>query len=174
MIMIRRLLVACWLALAVVCHAVAAESAINPSPHLLGRAQFCYAGLFPVYEANYYRLPGSGEGQAEGRCLQLSYKRAISASVLAEATWKTFEEQHGAAVTRKYQDDLQRFSESYRDVDAEQGYMFCLTDGHQGVLYHDSAEILKIEDQDLARRYMQIWVNGESSGVPQWTFRDCS
>jgi len=76
--MIRRFLVAGWLALAVVCHAVAAGSAINPSLHLLGRAQFCYAGLFPVYEANYYLLPGSEEGQAEGRCLQLSYKRAIN------------------------------------------------------------------------------------------------
>lgn len=169
-----RFIVSGGLLLAMTCQSASADPAGAGSLHLADKAQYCYASLFPVYEAYYYRMAGLDEDSSGGACIKLAYKREISASSLAKATRKTFEEQHGLEKVLQYKDGLERIGDSYRDVNPQSGYMYCLKSNEQGVLYHDRKQILQVDDPELAALYLQIWVQEEKDGKPVWTFRDCS
>ena len=135
---------------------------------LRAQARACYLGFIKLYDAEYLVDDG------DSRCVRVSYLRKFSADELGEATTKVFAKRHGSEIAAEYVDLLNGVNKSYADVDSGDSYTYCVANAVGGVLIRDNETVKRIESDDFARRFLQIWVLGEGNdGQPEWNFRRC-
>jgi len=166
--MMHRILPLCLLLLAGPGFAAPGLSFADSLLDLKAQARACHLGFIKLYEADYYARPGVG------RCIRLSYLREFSGEALDEATLKVFEKRHGEATVARYRADLARIGAAYRPVGPGDRYTYCVSADAGGVLLRDGEAVVRIDSDDLAERFMQIWVRSDRpDGAPDWAFGQC-
>lgn len=141
---------------------------VDDSLELRDQARACYLGFIKLYDVDYLADAN------DARCVRVSYLRNFSADELSDATTKVFAQRHGADVAAEYIDLLQGVNSAYADVANGDTYTYCVADSVGGVLIRDDEAVQRIESDDFARRFFQIWVKGErNDGRPEWSFRNC-
>lgn len=135
---------------------------------LKAQARACYMGFIELYDADYYARPGVG------RCIRLSYLRDFSGEALDEATVKVFKQRHGEAMVARYREDLARIGAAYRPVVPGDRYTYCVGNDSGGVLLRDGEAVARIDSNELAERFLQIWVRSDApDSLPEWGFGQC-
>jgi hypothetical protein len=146
-------------------------SALPPVDELLelrDQARACYLGFIKIYDVDYLA------DDASTRCVRVSYLRGFSADELGEATTKVFAKRHGNAEAARFIDLLDGVNQSYKAVQDGDTYTYCVADTAGGVLIRDGEPVKRISSDEFARRFLQIWVNGErADGMPEWSFNNC-
>lgn len=136
---------------------------------LRAQARACYLGFIKLYDVDYL----VNEGDA--RCVRVSYLRGFSADQLGKATSKVFAQRHGDDIAERYLDLLGDINAAYEPVNDGDTYTYCVNQAAGGgVLLRDGQPVTRVASDDFAERFMQIWVQGETSdGKPDWNFRSC-
>ena len=136
---------------------------------LKAQARACYLGFLELYDVDYFRAP-----TRETDCIRLSYLREFDAETLGEATLEVFKDRHGEDLVSRYRAELEQVAAAYRSVEPGDRYLYCLEDDGTGILQRDDAPTLRLASADFARRFLQIWVQGEDgTGAPRWGFPSC-
>ena len=135
---------------------------------LRAQTRACYLGFIDLYDVDYFR------GPAQASCVRLSYLRGFDAETLGEATRKVFADRHGDRLGSRYEAELEQVAAAYRAVEPGDQYTYCLEPDGTGALLRDDLPALQMASPDFARRFLQIWVQGEdASGEPRWSFGSC-
>jgi hypothetical protein len=136
---------------------------------LKAQARACYLGFIELYDVDYFRAPAR-----DTSCIRLSYLREFDAETLGEATREVFKDRHGAGLVNRYRVELEQVAAAYRPVAPGDRYLYCLEADGSGILQRDGAPTLQLPSVDFARRFLQIWVQGEESpDDPEWGFSSC-
>ena len=136
---------------------------------LKAQARACYLGFLKLYDVEYFRAPTQ-----DASCIRLSYLREFDAQTLGEATREVFKDRHGARLVSRYRAELEQVAAAYRSVAPGDQYIYCLEADGGGALQRDDVPTLRLSSADFARRFLQIWVQGEDGvGDPRWGFRSC-
>ena len=136
---------------------------------LKAQARACYIGFIALYDADFFRNRADGTA-----CVRLSYLRGFDAESLGEATQKVFEDRHGTGVVRRYGPELEQVASAYQSVQPGDRYLYCLGYDGTGTLLRDAEPTLRLPSAGFARRFLQIWVEGEDElGNPRWGFSSC-
>ena len=136
---------------------------------LKAQARACYLGFLELYDVDYFRAP-----TRDTNCIRLSYLREFDAETLGEATLEVFKDRHGEGLVSRYRAELEQVAAAYRSVEPGDHYLYCLEADGSGTLQRDEAPTLRLASADFARRFLQIWVQGEDgAGDPRWAFRSC-
>lgn len=139
---------------------------VAPAMANLPDGKACYMSFFEIYEASYKESP------AQGRCVNLSYLRALSADTLGKATLETFGDLHGEAALADQVSYLQRMLDAYRDVEPGDSYQYCVQE-EVGALTRDARTVALIEDKPAAEMILAIWVERTPQGELRWNFPAC-
>ena len=141
---------------------------VSDSLEIRDQARACYLGFIKLYDVDYLA------DASNARCVRVSYLRGFSADELSEATTKVFAQRHGSDVAAEYIDLLQGVNSAYDDVDNGDTYTYCVADSVGGVLIRDNEAVRRIDSDDFAKRFFQIWVKDErNDGRPEWSFSTC-
>jgi hypothetical protein len=138
------------------------------SLELRDQTRACYLGFIKLYDVDYLA------DENGSRCVRVSYLRSFSKQDLGTATDEIFAKRHGDDVAASYGDLLSQVNAAYEPVEEGDGYTYCLAPEQGGVLLRDQRAVKRIESDDFAERFMQIWVRGEApDGKPEWGFGSC-
>lgn len=136
---------------------------------LKAQARACYLGFLKLYDVEYFRASNQ-----DTSCIRLSYLREFDAQTLGEATREVFKDRHGARLVRRYRVELEQVAAAYLAVAPGDRYLYCLEADGSGTLQRDDAPTLRLPSADFARRFLQIWVQGEEGPAdPEWGFSSC-
>ena len=101
-------------------------------------------------------------------------RQGVFAQTLGEAKSEVFEDRHGPRLVSRYRAELEQVAAAYRSVVPGDQYLYCLEADGGGALQRDDVPTLRLSSADFARRFLQIWVQGEDGvGDPRWGFRSC-
>ena len=139
---------------------------------LRSQTRACYLGFIRLYDVEYFRAIAAHD--APGRCVRVSYLRGFSAEALAEATNEVFRERHGDVVAQRFARELSQVAQAYQPVDDGDRYTYCVVPESAGVLMRDGRSVVRVQSDEFAERFLQIWVRAEDEAArPLWAFGQC-
>ena len=135
---------------------------------LKDEARACWLKFIKLYDISYYADPAS-----QARCVQVSYLRDFSTQQLDEATRKVFRQANGEELSSRYSTQLEQIGSAYDAVKPGDSYQYCIGNDRQGELSRDGSPVIELTDQELAGRFLKIWISDIQQGKVDWNFSSC-